>query len=234
MFKHLMTLARGRVTDGSEAFLDANALPLLRQQMRDAAQGVEKSRRAVAVVIAYGEREKAELVRIDAQIADLEARALKALAQDRDDLATETATTIAQLEAERDTTRAAVATYQTQVARLKQTLSESETCLRALQRGQHLAEANEKAHRLNGLAPSAQLNDLRDAQNTLKRLQSRQNHAEATASAIEKLSTDSSAEAMTKRLADAGFGAPLHPDPRAVLDRLKKQAAKPVPNPTAI
>ena len=68
MFKQLMTLARGRATDRSQAILHANALALLRQQMREAAEGVTRSRRAVAVVIAYGEREKSALTRIEAQI----------------------------------------------------------------------------------------------------------------------------------------------------------------------
>ena len=40
MFKQLLTLVRGQTTDSSQAMLDANALPLLRQQMRDAARGV--------------------------------------------------------------------------------------------------------------------------------------------------------------------------------------------------
>ena len=229
MFKHLLTLTRGRVTDGSEAFLGAHALPLLRQQMRDAAMGVEKSRRAVAVVIAYGEREKTQLARIESQIDDLENRALSALSQGREDLANQAAETISQLEAERDTTRAAITTYQTQVNRLKQTLIESETCLRALQRGQHLAEANDKANRLNGTMPSAQMNDLHDAQNTLKRLQLRQDHAQETANALEKLSGNASADVMAKRLAEAGCGEADQPNAAAVLARLKAKAAQPAP-----
>ena len=66
MFKQLLTLVRGQTTDGSQAMLDANALSLLRQQMRDAAHGVDKSRKAVAVVMAYAEREKASLMRLEA------------------------------------------------------------------------------------------------------------------------------------------------------------------------
>jgi phage shock protein A len=223
MFKQLLTLARGRAADGSQVFLDANALSILRQQMRDAAQGVEKSRRAVAIVIAYAEREKTSLKRIEFQISDLETRALDALAKDREELATEAAGTIAHLEAERDTTRKAIETYRVEISRLKQCLADSEACLRDMKRGQHLAEANEKAHRLRGVTPSVQINDLKDAQATLARLQERQDHAEATASAISELSVGTSAASMTDRLAAAGCGAPLRSDAAAVLDRLKNQ-----------
>lgn len=129
MFKQLLTLVRGQATDGSQAMLDANALSLLRQQMRDAAQGVDKSRKAVAVVMAYAEREKASLKRLEIQISDLETRALDALEQNCEDLASEAAGTIAQLEAERDTTVKVIEAYQTQIIRLKQCLTENETCL---------------------------------------------------------------------------------------------------------
>lgn len=223
MFKHLITLARGRAADGSQAVLDANALSILRQQMRDAAHGVEKSRKAVAVVMAYAEREKTSLVRVEAQIKDLETRAVDALKKDREDLATEAAGTIAQLEAERDTTRKTIDVYQTQIARLKICLTDSETCLREMQRGQHLAEANDKVHRLRGVMPSGHVNDLKDADATLKRLQARQEHAEATASAMVELSVGTSADDMSKRLAEAGHGTPLKTDATAVLERLKKK-----------
>ena len=223
MFKQLLTLVRGHSTDGSQAILDANALSLLRQQMRDAAQGVDKSRKAVAVVMAYAEREKASRNRLEVQISDLETRALDALEQDCEELASEAAVTIAHLEAERDTTHKAIEAYQTQINRLKQCLMESEACLREMKRGQHLAEANDKAQRLSGVMPSGYTNDLKDAEKTLKRLQERQEHAEATATAMVELSVGTNAENMTARLAEAGCGAPMKPDATAVLDRLKKK-----------
>lgn len=224
MIKQLLTLVRGKSADGSKAIMDANALSLLRQQMRDAARGVDKSRKAVAVVMAYAEREKVSLKRLEAQISDLETRALDALEKNCEELATEAAGTIAQLEAERDTTSKAIEAYQTQITRLKQCLTESETCLREMKRGQHLAEANDKAQRLQGVMPSGAVNDLKDAETTLKRLQERQEHAESTANAMVELSAGTSAENMTERLAEAGYGAPLKPDATAVLDRLKKKA----------
>lgn len=223
MFKQLITLARGRAADGSQAVLDANALSILRQQMREAAHGVEKSRKAVAVVMAYAEREKSTLNQVEARIKDLEIRVVDALKKDREDLATEAAETIAQLEAERDTTHKAIRAYDTQIARLKTCLTDSETCLREMQRGQHLAEANDKIHRLRGVMPSGHINDLKDAEATLKRLQEQQEHAEATATAMMELSVSSSAEDMSKRLAEAGHGAPIKTDATAVLERLKKK-----------
>ena len=85
MFKLFVTLLRGRNADAAESLTDAAALPILRQQLRDCAAGVETARRAVAMVMAYAERERKAQTRISAQLADLETRALAALAQGRDD-----------------------------------------------------------------------------------------------------------------------------------------------------
>lgn len=225
MFKQLVTLVRGRAADTSQTILDANALALLRQQMREAAHGVDQSRKAVAVVMAYSEREKASLKSIGAQIADLETRALEALENGREDLATGAASTIAKLETERDITLKAIETYQSQITRLKQCLSESENCLRELKQGQHLAEANAKAYRVSGVAPSDTTNGLKDAKSTLNRLQEQQEYAQAKANALAELSINESAEDITKRLAEGGFGAPQKTDANSVLERLKKKAA---------
>ena len=81
---------------------------MLRQQLRDCAAGVETARRSTAMVMAYESREKKSAERIAAQLADLEIRALDALAKGRDDLATEAAGAIAQLEAEAATTARAL------------------------------------------------------------------------------------------------------------------------------
>lgn len=226
MFKQIVTLARGRANDGSQAVMDANALTLLRQQMRDAAKGVANSRKAVAVVMAHSEREKSSLAAVEAKISDLEKRALQALEQDREDLAAEASEAIAALEIERDTTRQAIAAYEEQIVRLRACLKESEYCLREMKQGQHLAEAKDKAHRLNGLLPSAINNDLTEAASTLKRLQQRQEHADATAAALVELSVGENADDLVKRMAADGVGLSLRPDSSSVLARLKKSAAE--------
>ncbi len=226
MFKQFVTLVRGKTADQTQVFLDANALPLLRQQMRDAAHGVEKSRKAVALVMAYADRERHALTTVEGQLKDLETRALAALDNGDEALAKEAAGTIAQLEAERETTRKAISVYDTQIARLKSCLVENQTCLRDLKRGQHLAEANDKVLRISNVQPSGLMNDLTDAADTLMRLQEKQAVAEATATAMVELSVGAKAEDMSERLAEAGHGKPLKTSADMVLERLKKKAGK--------
>jgi phage shock protein A len=221
MFNTVVTLIRGRSHDAAQAVADANALSILRQQLRDAATGVEAARRAVAVVMAYAERERKALPRINAQLTDLEARAVAALGQGREDLATEAASAIAQLELERSTTERALATYDIETARLRDELSGAEARLRDLQRGLQLADAAQKSQSVRGVVSRPVTASLAEAEATLTRLQARQFHAEATAAAVVDLSAGQSAEAISARLAAAGCGPSLKPDAAAVLARLK-------------
>lgn len=225
MFNTIITLVRGRSHDAVQALEDANALSILRQQLRDAAAGVEAARRSVAVVMAYAERERKSLPRINAQIADLEGRAIAALTQGREDLATEAAAAIAQLEAERTTTETALATYETEIARLRDELSGAELRLRDLKRGLQLADAAQKSQTVRGVVSRPVTASLAEAEATLSRLQSRQLHAEATAIAVVDLSAGQSAEAISARLAAAGCGPKVRPDAAAVLERLKQKSA---------
>ncbi len=225
MFKLFVTLLRGRNADAAESLTDTLALPILRQQLRDCAAGVETARRAVAMVMAYAERERKAAARITAQLADLETRALAALAQGRDALATEAAGAIAQLEAEAATTARALATYDTEIAHLRGVLADAEARLRDLQRGQKLAIATDHTQRLRLTTPTVATASLDEAEATLARLQDRQSATEARRAAMVELSASTNAEAMRNRLAAAGCGAPLRPDAAAVLERLRAKAA---------
>ncbi|MGY9048295.1 hypothetical protein P775_22545 [Puniceibacterium antarcticum] len=222
MFKQLLTLIRGTSVDASQSFLDANAVALLRQQMREAAEGVARSRKALAVVMAYAERERRGLTCIKNKIAELETRALDALTKDREDLAHEAAQAIADLEAEQEATRKTIETYDREIAVLRRDLTKSEAQLAELKRGQRLAEATAKTQQVRGSFPTLSQNDLSDAAATLKRLQERQSHADDTLVAMAELSLAESADAVNNRLAEAGMGAAKRSTAADVLTRLKK------------
>ena len=205
MFKQMMTLLRGRSADAAEQMLDANAMSLLRGQLREAAAGVEKTRKALAVVMAYADREEASLARYRSKIQGLEGRAQAALEKGEEALALETASTIADLEAEADATERAAQTYKTEIAQLREVLRDSEAQLKTLQRGQRLAAANDKALKLRGAMPQPGQSDMSDAAATLRRLQERQDHAAATARALQTLTPETHAKTLEARLAAAGI-----------------------------
>lgn len=226
MFKQIITLVRGRQHEAKEAFIDRHALPLLRQQIRDAAQAVEASRRAVALAMVQNEQEKSHLARLAEQIAELEERTLMALDKGNEMLALEAADTIAHLEAERETSTKAQTRFEEEIARLRANLREGEGRLRQLKRGQRLAVATDRTQRLRLVVPDAGAASLRDAEDTLSRLQSRQTDIDATARAMTELEVTGSVELLRKKMADAGCGLPIRTSAEMVLERLKGKTTK--------
>lgn len=225
MFKMMSTLIRGRTFDVAEAFADTNTISILRQQLRDAADGLSSAKRSVAVVMAYAAREKKLAEKQAVQLADLEARALEAIRLGHDALASDAAAAIAELEKEHAATTKSHNHYTAEIAKLRDQVALSEQRLRTLQRGKQIADAAQHTHKLRGSIPNGVLASLRDAEATLERLQERQSHAEEVEIAMVEMTASSSAEQVVERLAEAGCGASVTTDADKVLKRLQAKAA---------
>lgn len=226
MFKQFVALIRGRTYDAAEAVVDSNALSILRQQIRDCTSAIDAARKAVAIAIAQNEQEIAQHRRLVARIEDLERRTVAAIEQGKDDLAREAATTIAMLEAERDTSQEAQKSFTTEIERLKTIVRASEMRLRELQRGQRIAVATDKTQRLRSVAPASGLSALKDAEETLLRLRVRQKQMDAAAAAMDEMQQADDPSALSQKLAAAGCGAPIRSSADDVLQRLAKKAKK--------
>src|SRR6185436_13477020 len=118
MLKTLITLIRGATSRTEEEVADRSALLILDQQIRDAAAATDRAKRALALAIAQDEAEGKRLERTLAGIVDLEARATEALADGREDLASEAAEAIALMEADRDAIREARSTFAREIAQM--------------------------------------------------------------------------------------------------------------------
>jgi phage shock protein A len=225
MLKQLFALVRGHSHEAGQEVVDRNALVILRQQIRDCADAIAAARRAVAIAIAQNEQEIAQYNRLIARIDDLETRATIALRGGKHDLAREAAETIALLEAERTTSDEAQRNFASEIERLRRIVRGSELRLRDLQRGQRLAAATDKTQRLREAAPGSSLSALKDAEETLSRLRARQKQMDAAASAMAEMELSNDPETLSRKLAEAGCGAPIHASVDAILDRLAKKAA---------
>jgi|EndMetStandDraft_8_1072994.scaffolds.fasta_scaffold95719_1 phage shock protein A len=225
MLKQLFALVRGRTHEAGQEVVDRNALVILRQQIRDCADAVAAARRAVAIAIAQNEQDVAQYQRLLVRIEDLETRATLALQAGKHELAREAAETIAMLETERTASDEAQRSFASEIERLRRIVRDSERRLRDLQRGQRVAAAADKTHRLRETAPGSTLSALRDAEETLSRLRARQKQMDAAASAMAEMELSNDPETLSRKLAEAGFGAPIHASVDAVLARLAKKAA---------
>lgn len=223
MFKLISILLRGRAHDAEQAFADRHAVPLLSQQIRDAAQQIQSARRSVAVAIAQNEQEKAQHQTILSRIADLEIRATAALNKGNDGLAREAAEAIAFLEAERDASVEAQAQFTTSIGKLKAIVRASEARLQALQRGERLARATEEAQKLDVVVADPGLATLDEAEETLARLRLRQSQNDLTAAALKEMEGSIRPAGIIEKLANAGCGPALHSTADDVLARLKSR-----------
>ncbi|TBZ28132.1 PspA/IM30 family protein [Rhizobium leguminosarum] len=223
MFKLISILLRGRAHDAEQAFADRNAVPLLAQQIRDAAQSIQSARRSVAVAIAQNEQERVQHGAIVARIDDLENRASAALAKGNEALAREAAEAIAYLEAERDASEKAQAQFTSSIDKLKAIVRASEARLQELQRGERLARATQEAQKLDVVVAGPGLATLDDAEETLARLRLRQSQNELTAAALKDMEGAVRPAGIIEKLANAGCGAPLRSSADDVLARLKSR-----------
>ncbi|UWU29120.1 PspA/IM30 family protein [Rhizobium sp. WSM1274] len=223
MFKLISILLRGRVHDAEQAFADCHAVPLLSQQIRDAAQSIQSARRSVAVAIAQNEQEKGQHGAIVARISDLESRASAALAKGNEGLAREAAEAIAYLEAERDASEKAQSQFTGAIDKLKGIVRASEARLQELQRGERLARATQEAQKLDIAIAGPGFATLDDAEETLARLRLRQSQNDLTAAALKDMEGAIRPAGIIEKLANAGFGAPLRSSADDVLARLKSR-----------
>jgi phage shock protein A len=237
MLKTIVTLFRGAAFRAEEEFADRSALLILDQQIRDAAAGIERAKRALAVAIAQDEAEGKRLETTVSRIADLEERAVAALNGGSEELAAEAAETIALMEQDRDSIREARATFAREISGLKSTVRKSSQRLGELERGRRIASAAESVRRLKaGSGPGATrpgagggTTALADAEATLRRLRERQFEDAAAADALETLDTEPNPNSVADRLEAAGFGKRTRPTGASVLERLKQKTGAAAP-----
>jgi phage shock protein A len=227
MFKTLFALVRGAAAAAEEEVIDRSALLILDQQIRDAATAVERGKRALAVAVAHDEAEGKRLEATLARLADLEERAVAALAGGREDLASEAAESIAMMEADRDAVREARATFAREIAHLKKATADAGRRLAELERGRRIAHAAEAVRRLKARGPARAggAAALSDAEATLRRLRERQAEDAAVDASLESFDASAAADTVATRLEAAGFGKRIRSTAADVLDRLRKRAA---------
>jgi phage shock protein A len=206
MFKQIVTLVKGKSNDSTEAVIEANALVILRQQLRESAQALDAARRSASLAIAQHDQETRQQGKLNEQISRLENRAVQAIQNDKLDLAQETAAVLARLETERDAIMLAQHEFSAEIDKLKANVRDGERRLRDLERGQRLAAAAQTTKRLRQTRPSIGLGALSDAEQTLARLRERQTLEDVAETALADMTIAWCPEGLEQRLIEAGCG----------------------------
>lgn len=224
MFKSIVTIFRGHAAEAEEALVDANAMTILDQQIRDCATAIETTRRTLALAIAQERQEEARLEKLSARREALEGRAGEALDGGNEDLAMEAAGMIASMETEYADATASLARHKLETERLRSLVKTGQTRLTELEQGRRSARKTAAVLKLRDVQTGTSVSfqsTLRDAETTLNRLKQRQGDLDAAAQALDELDAETSPASIEDKLAAAGFGPPTRTQARDVLDRLK-------------
>ena len=102
VLKDLMQAVRGGANELGESIVDANAIRILEQEIRDAESAISSAKQSLTRMKSSEIRLKRDLSTLAADIADYEQKAISALNAGEEALAGEVAERIAELEGDRD------------------------------------------------------------------------------------------------------------------------------------
>lgn len=208
IWSKMITALRGGVNEAGETMIDAQALRILDQEIRDASQELNKSKDGLASLIAQHKVAQERVSLLEADINKNEGFIMAALEKKDEALAGELAVRVANFEnnletesetangfkEQADTLRNSIRTAEHQIKQLKQQ-TETVKATEAVQRAQKVV-----AQRHNGSNSK-----LRTALDSLDRIQENQKLASATMSAAAEIAADSGETSLDQKLRDAGI-----------------------------
>lgn len=225
IWSKLGTLLRASVNEPAEQIVNANAIRIFEQEIRDAENVVAQAKFQLATVMA----EKKQLHRhnqaLEENISIKEQQATTALDQKNGSLAHEIAALIAEDERLLQDQRKQADYLQQQETRLKQQLRTAAQSIQRYHRELALVKANQSAQKALGQLQghsSGLASSLDEMASSLARIQQRQRRTEDMNEALQEINADMNGEQLEERLRNAGIKTGKH-DADAVLERLRKQ-----------
>jgi phage shock protein A len=229
MFNVLKTLFAGASARAEEQLVDTFAIDLIEQKIREADAGLAAAKNTLAALIVRQRNEQQTLDRVEAQIADLEARVRQALANGREDLAVDGANAIAQLENERAVRKDTLAQLANRVTRTQSSVEKAHRRIIDLRQGMISARAADAEHKaqktLNRSLGSTAA--VREAEELIARVMGRSDPL-AESEVLDEIDAGLSNTDIRDRLGAAGFGTKSKVDAEEVLKRLRSSV-----NPTS-
>lgn len=204
----MITALRGGVNEAGEAIVDTQALRILDQEIRDAAEELNESKNSLAEIMARQKLSEEKASRLTKQIAEHEGYALKALDKDDEALATEVAEKIASLENQLTTEQDAGDGFKQSAVRLRDAVNQAEHNIRHLKQQVDTVKAVDNVQRAQAAVAerfSGSNSKLRTAMDSLERIKEKQELHDAKSSAAQELASEVPDTSLTRKLQDAGI-----------------------------
>ncbi len=224
MLSKLSALFRGTAHEAGQAVVDANALKILDQEIRDADNNQGKARDDLAGLVARRRMAENELKSFGEQIAKYENSARSALSQGKNDLALEVAQRIAELETEIGTRGPQIEGMKEAEARLRTAIAATDQKIETLRREIDIVKVNDsvqKAQTSVALQSAGAHSKLGSAADSLQRIKQRQAVAEERLRVGQELEDRRTGADLDAKLKEAGI-LPGHASANDVLARLSQ------------
>ena len=222
----MITALRGGVNEAGEAVIDSQALRILDQELRDAADELKQSKDSLAAIIAREKLSAEKAGRLKETIAENEGYAVKALDKGDEKLAHDVAEKIADLEVQLKLEEDTGAGYASSANDLRSAIQAAERDITRMKQQVDTVKATESVQRAQAAVSerhSGSNSKLRTAVDSLERIKERQDLRSAQMSAARDLANDLGDESLENRLEKAGIK-PHGKSADDVLARLRKKA----------
>lgn len=208
IWKKVGTLFRASAHEPLEQLVDANALRIMEQELRDTEQAMLRAKRELACLMATGKELQRSNQQLSEELAQREQQATEALAKGEAGLAYELAECIAAHENQLQQQRQQAEYLTRQEQNLRQQLRDAARIQQQYRREWQLARANRNAEQVlrnlgghtHGL--HAHLGDLASS---LERIQQQQNRFSDVDCALHELQQEENGSALNHRLQQAGI-----------------------------
>lgn len=202
-----MTALRGGTHEVGEAIVDAQALRILDQEVRDATEELHNSRESLAELMARQKVAEQKCTTLSHQVLEYEGYAIQALEKNDEVLALEIAENISDLENQLKTEQNADDGYKDNVDCLRDVIKQADRNIKELKHQVEAVKAMESIQQAQSVV--AQLNSGSDsksntAKETLERIKEQQALKTAQLNAAEELAAELSEDSLKNRLEAAG------------------------------
>jgi len=202
------TAVRGGVNEAGEAIVDSQALRILDQEIRDADNGLSKSKDALAGIIAKRKLADKKVESIKSSLTEFEGYAMQALDKSDESLAAEIAEKMAGLESELLGEEGVAKSFADSEGQLRRAVAQTEANLKRLKRQVDTIKATEMVQRAQAAVAarhSGAGSSMRNAVDSLERLKAKQAERAAKFEAASELAESTEEVSLDDKLKAAGI-----------------------------
>jgi phage shock protein A len=228
ILKNILTAVRGGASEVGESIVDANAVRILGQEIRDAQDAIGKAKQSLTGLKASEIKLKREINSLESDIASYESKAVQALEAGNEALAVEVAERIAEIEneaAEKGTEHSALSA---QVNKINSMIRQREKVIqkngRELEKIKTVEQLQKATSSMSTNFAATNASEHRVSK-ALERVKKKQANWEDRMEAGEWMEGEASDD-LDSKLKSAGIGANTSSGASSVLERLKKKSGQ--------